>query len=204
MRNMSRPTTKLLRVVPRLALATVVSGALFQAAPLANADHTAARARTVLRNAAGQEVGRATFTQRGAKVVVAAEAQRLPPGFHGFHVHTIGRCDPPGFVSAGGHLNPSGQPHAEHAGDLPSLLVNEDGTAQLRVTTDRFRVADLLAGTGTALIVHANRDNFANIPTRYAPAPDAMTLETGDAGARLACGVIESGRGRLLADETDD
>ena len=80
-----------------------------------------------------------------------------------------------------------------HSGDLPSLLVNQDGTGALEAATDRFDVDDLLAGSGTAVIVHAGPDNFANIPSRYAPAPDATTLATGDAGARVACGVIQTG-----------
>jgi Cu-Zn family superoxide dismutase len=148
--------------------------------------------RAVLRNASGDELGRASFSQQDGQVIIQVVARGLPPEFHGFHVHGVAKCDAPDFTSAGSHFNPNGQRHPTHAGDLPALLVNRDGTAQARVATDRFRVADLLAGTGTALIVHANRDNYANIPTRYAPAPDDATLSTGDAGARIACGVIEA------------
>jgi Cu-Zn family superoxide dismutase len=109
-------------------------------------------------------------------------------------VHSVARCDGPDFTSAGSHFNTAGaMPGMQgHDGDLPSLLVNKDGTAELRVVTDRLSVADLLAGSGTALIVHAGPDNFANIPARYAPAPDATTLATGDAGARIACGLIQA------------
>lgn len=148
-------------------------------------------ARAVLQNANGDEIGRATFADRNGKVVVSATASGLPVDFHGFHVHGTGLCEGPDFTSAGGHFNPNGMNHPSHAGDLPSLYVNGDGTAELRAITDRFAVSDLLEGAGTALIVHANRDNYANIPTRYAPSPDTMTLSTGDAGARLACGVIQ-------------
>ena len=149
-------------------------------------------ARAVLLNANGDEVGRATFADRNGKVVVSATASGLPADFHGFHVHGTGVCEGPDFTTAGGHFNPNGMSHPGHAGDLPSLYVSADGTAELRALTDRFAVSDLLDGAGTALVVHANRDNYANIPTRYAPAPDAMTLSTGDAGARLACGVIQA------------
>jgi Cu-Zn family superoxide dismutase len=189
------PRTQLLLggvMVGALALTGVGGVGLAQAMLPARAD-TEAGARAVLRNAAGEEVGRVVFTQQADKVLVKVVAHGLPPEFHGFHLHEVGKCDPPDFMSAGGHFNPAGQRHGSHAGDLPTLLVNHDGTAQASVAADRFRVADLLIGHGTTVIVHANRDNQANIPTRYAPAgPDAMTLATGDAGSRIACGVIEA------------
>ncbi len=81
------------------------------------------------------------------------------------------------------------------------LLINGDGTGELRFATDRFTVAQLLDADGSALIVHAGRDNLANIPERYHShahnvlGPDADTLATGDAGGREACGVIQP-RGR--------
>jgi Cu-Zn family superoxide dismutase len=178
-------------VLGTLALVGVQGATLAQSAHLARAASDGA-AMAVLRNPAGDEVGKLTFTERDAKVLVRAMAHDLPPEFHGFHVHATGTCTAPDFTSAGGHYNPASHDHPSHAGDLPTLLVNQDGTAQVAVTTDRFHVADLLAGAGTAVIVHAGRDNQANIPTRYAPAPDATTLGTGDAGARIACGVIQA------------
>jgi superoxide dismutase, Cu-Zn family len=119
----------------------------------------------------------------------------VTPEFHGFHVHEIGECVPP-FTSAGGHFSPGDVPHGKHAGDMPSLLVNEDGTAELEFETDRFSISDLFDASGSAVIVHAGRDNFANIPTRYHShtegtlGPDSATLATGDSGARVACGVV--------------
>ena len=65
-----------------------------------------------------------------------------------------------------------------------------DGSGELVTVTDSFTLEDLQAGDGTSLMVHADADNFGNIPTRYAPAPDEETLATGDAGPRVACGVI--------------
>jgi Cu-Zn family superoxide dismutase len=71
------------------------------------------------------------------------------------------------------------------------LLVNADGTGTATFVTDRYAIVDLFDADGSAFIVHALADNYANIPTRYAPSgPDATTLGTGDAGGRLACGVI--------------
>jgi Cu-Zn family superoxide dismutase len=155
-----------------------------------------AQARALLRNAAGAPVGTVKLTQEEGQVLVRAVVRGLPAGFHGFHVHAVGACVPP-FTSAGGHYNPDGAGHGSHAGDMPVLLVNSDGTAQLRFATDRFTLEELFDGDGSAIIVHAAADNYANIPTRYHShtedtfGPDSATLATGDAGGRLACGVIE-------------
>jgi Cu-Zn family superoxide dismutase len=148
-------------------------------------------ATATLTDAAGRKVARVWMYQRRGDdaVQVVARAEDLPPGFHGFHVHTTGRCDAPGFTSAGGHFNPTGAMHGAHAGDLPSLLVNSDGTASLETATDRFSLADLRDADGSAVMIHSGRDNFANIPPRYG-APDQETLNTGDSGSRIACGVV--------------
>ncbi len=148
-------------------------------------------ARADVVNAQGQAVGQVTFSERDGRVVVDGTLRSLPPGFHGFHIHAVGRCEPP-FTTAGGHLAVGDQGHPSHAGDQPALLVLGDGTAELRFTTDRFKIADLLAAEGRAVIVHAAADNYANIPTRYAPSVDDNTMRTGDAGDRLACGQVKA------------
>lgn len=82
--------------------------------------------------------------------------------------------------------------HPDHAGNLPNLLVTQDGTGTLTVVTDRLDEDLLLGEDGTAVIVHSQADNAANIPERYVPqGPDYETLTTGDSGARTACGVFE-------------
>ena len=96
----------------------------------------------------------------------------IAPGFHGFHVHAVGKCEGPAFTTAGGHFSAPGQTHRNHAGDLPPLLVNADGSASAAFETDRFVLAQLRDADGSALIVHAGPDNFANIPPRYGT-PDA-------------------------------
>jgi Cu-Zn family superoxide dismutase len=160
-------------------------------------DRSGDRARVVLRDATGQRVGVAVLEERRGKTEVEAEVSRVAPGFHGFHVHAVGQCVPP-YTSAGGHYNPTGASHGDHAGDLPSLLVNQDGTGELEFETDRFSVDELFDADGSAMIVHAGRDNYANIPTRYHShtpentfGPDSETRATGDAGARAACGVVQ-------------
>jgi Cu-Zn family superoxide dismutase len=147
-------------------------------------------AEVKLHNIDGNQVGKATLTQQGGdNVVVHVRVHGLPQGFHGFHVHAIGDCTPP-FTSAGGHFDLDSHTHSNHSGDLPILLVDADGMANATFNTDRFTIADLFDADGSAIIIHANADNYANIPSRYGT-PDATTLATGDAGGRIACGVIE-------------
>ncbi|MFB9071453.1 superoxide dismutase family protein [Citricoccus parietis] len=127
----------------------------------------------------------------------------MDPGFYGLHVHGIGECEPDSaapddpedtgaFKSAGGHLGSQEADHPDHAGDLPTLLVQESGDAHLTFRTDRISLDDFEDEDGAAMMVHSAPDNFANIPERYAPdGPDEDTTGAGDAGDRLACGVIE-------------
>jgi Cu-Zn family superoxide dismutase len=147
-------------------------------------------ARATLRDPSGAALGTVRLaTESGGKVSVRLAAGGLSPGFHGFHIHGIGICDGgTAFASAGGHLNPGGASHPAHAGDQPVLLVNADGTTVARFETDRYSIADLFDANGSAFIVHALPDNYANV-ARYGT-PDATTLATGDAGARVACGAI--------------
>ena len=149
-------------------------------------------AEAVLLDGSGAEVGTVTFATGGhGKVEVRVKVTGLAPGFHGFHVHAIGTCTAPDFASAGGHFNPASVTHPGHAADMPVVLVNADGNGSARFRTDRYAIVDMFDADGSAVIVHANPDNYANIPTdRYDPDPDATTLATGDAGPRLACGVV--------------
>lgn len=157
-----------------------------------SATHQQMRARATLNDSAGGVVGEVKLRQRGDSVEVKVKVEgAVTPGFHGFHVHGVGACVAP-FTSAGGHYNPGGGTHRDHAGDLPVLYVDADGEAEARVSTDRFGLSDLFDADGSAFILHAGVDNYANIPTdRYDPDPDAATLATGDAGGRIGCGVIQ-------------
>ena len=148
-----------------------------------------ADARAVLRDANGAAVGDVRFAQEDGRVRVTATATGLAPGFHGFHVHTTGTCTAP-FTSAGGHLGPAGTTVPNYAGDMVSLYADAAGTAKASFVSDRYTVAGLFDADGAAVIVHAGADNFANIPARYGVTVDATTLATGDAGARVACGVV--------------
>ena len=171
-----------------------------------------AKARAMLKDAAGVDRGGVLFTQEGSAIRVQVTATGLSEGWHGFHVHTKADCtvgDPANpFTAAGGHLGsgaPLNQSHAGHDGDMPLLYANADGIARATFRTDNFTMAQLLDTDGSAVIVHANADNYANIPSdaaRYRKGPgftatdigpDATTLTTGDSGARQRCGLVVSG-----------
>ncbi len=144
-----------------------------------------------LRNAQGQVVGAGTFTDVSGGVRIVVEVRDLPPGEKGVHIHAVGKCDPPGFTSAGGHFNPGRRQHGllnpqgPHAGDLPNIRVDDDGNGRLETMTERVTVTagptSILDADGSALVVHAAPDDFKTDPT-------------GNSGARIACGVITRSR----------
>jgi Cu/Zn superoxide dismutase len=152
---------------------------------------------------AGAVVGHVELVDEGGRTRVRAEVSGLAPGFHGFHVHEGSECAGD-FTSAGGHLNPTASGHGAHVGDMPVLHADRDGRARASFVTDHFTVDDVV---GRTVMVHAGRDNLANIPERYrssaegAPpaGPDAMTLATGDSGGRVACGAV-TGTGGTTGD----
>lgn len=164
-------------------------------------------AEAELANPQGTTIGTVAFSVDGTVVTVTAQVEGLPAGFKGFHIHAIGKCEPNSanptdpskvgdFLSAGGHLGAAAGPHPGHQGDLTSMEVRTDGSAELMTTTDAFDLAAVLDADGSAVMVHAGPDNFGNIPTRYAPGgPDADTQATGDSGDRVACGVVEAVNG---------
>jgi Cu-Zn family superoxide dismutase len=127
--------------------------------------------------------GTVTFTQRGDKIAVAAKVSGLVPGQHGFHIHEKGDCSAPDAMSAGGHFNPFGKPHAHpnmadrHAGDMPMLAADASGNATLDVVLDTITIGGAGDIVGRAVVVHKDSDDFATQPT-------------GNSGARVACGVI--------------
>ncbi len=172
-------------------LRSVVLGAAALLAP-GGALLAADEGRAVLRSVEGAEVGTVTFRPAGfGGLILTLEATGLPPGAHGFHLHETGECDAAtGFETAGGHLNPTGRSHGwlnemgAHLGDLPNILVPEDGELAVEFFLPMLSlgpVADahsLMAGDGAAVMVHSGPDDYASDPA-------------GNAGDRIACGVIE-------------
>lgn len=163
-------------------------------------------ARAALRNASGASIGEVVFKGEGHYADRVEVELALPAGapglgsYHGFHIHTVGSCGGATYgTDAGGHWNPDGVGHGQHKGDLPSVLIGPDGKAYAEFETHRFDVTELFDANGSAVILHAGVDNFGNVPIasdRYQDpnnwynAPTG-TRNTGDAGARYGCGVVQ-------------
>ena len=199
--------TRSVIVMSVLALALIggVAGIAAQEASPAASPVASQAVEVVLQDVDGQDVGRAMLAETpDGLVTIDARVEGLTPGEHGIHVHAVGICDPAGdmpFASASGHYNPTGAVHggppdtdvvgspaatdamatpdAErgHAGDLGNITVADDGSGQLQLTTERFRLADLGDADGSALVVHADPD-------------DLQTDPSGNSGGRIVCGVI--------------
>ena len=145
-------------------------------------------ARVELRNSEGKSVGVLTVSMNsGGGVQFTGKLTDLPPGPHGVHIHENGKCEAPDFASAGGHFNPSGKqhgpqnPNGQHEGDIPNLLVQANGTAEVAFIADKATLtagaSSILKPGGTSLVIHAGPD-------------DLQTDPSGNSGARIACGVI--------------
>jgi superoxide dismutase, Cu-Zn family len=135
----------------------------------------------------GTSAGTVELLDNGGNLTLRVAVTGIPEGTHGFHLHTTGECTPPDFTSAGGHLNPAGKEHGHenpagsHLGDLPNLVVAADGTASTTTdlgSEDQSVIDSLFDADGTAVVVHADADDYRTDPT-------------GNAGSRLACGVLE-------------
>lgn len=139
-----------------------------------------------LRSASGTPLGSVQLLGHGDSLSLAVVATGIEPGQHGFHLHTTGKCEAPDFTSAGGHLNPGQKHHGTessdgaHLGDLPNLAVgqNRSVSADFDLAGTRAALlADIFDADGTAVVIHADPDDYRSDPA-------------GNAGKRIACGVI--------------
>lgn len=169
-------------LLPAAVACTAIS-ILGQPTTLSAADEPT-KATAVLSSASGSKVsGTVTFTSSADGVKVVADITGLAPGKHGFHVHEFGDCSAPDAASAGGHYNPTKHQHAapeatdRHAGDLGNLEADASGKAHLERTDKALKLSGDGSVIGYAVIVHEKED-------------DLKTQPTGNAGGRVACGVI--------------
>ena len=143
-------------------------------------------ATAALVTAAGKDVGKVTVHEVDGGLSVSVDAHDLPPGMHGAHLHTIGKCEVPDFASAGGHWNPTNMKHGSmnpqgpHEGDMPNLMIGADGRGTLTTQLAGGSFDALMDADGAAMVIHAAAD-------------DLKTDPSGNSGARVACGVLAKG-----------
>jgi Cu-Zn family superoxide dismutase len=144
-------------------------------------------ANATLKDQKGTDVGTVALTQTPAGVLLRLSLKGLPAGERAFHIHAVGRCESP-FTTAGGHFNPGGQKHGlmvgpGHAGDMPNLHVPAGGVLEVEilnaaVTLEKGKPNSLFQKEGTAIVIHAGKDDYKSDPA-------------GNAGDRIACGIIQ-------------
>ena len=143
-------------------------------------------ARATLKDKDGKEIGAVGLSQTPAGVLLKVAVKSVPAGEHAFHIHAVGKCEAP-FDSAGGHFNPAQHKHGilageGHAGDMPNLFVPASGELTVEILNTNVTLAkgkpnSLFDADGSAVVIHAGPDDYKSDPA-------------GNAGGRIACGVV--------------
>ncbi len=171
-----------------MKLSFLLAGAVLAVAGAVSAAPVTKAVATLKSAPGGKVEGVVTFSPAAGGVRVNARVTGLTPGDHGFHIHEFGDCAATDFTSAGGHFNPGGDPHAgmdaaaRHSGDMGNIVADKDGVAVLDVVDSKLSFDGANSVLGRGLIVHAAADDFKTQPT-------------GNAGGRVACGVIGATKG---------
>lgn len=172
----------------KLLVATIVAGGISAGALAQHNMKGGGHAMADIIDGQGQTKGQAMLMQEKGGIQVTVEASGLPAGVHAVHIHTTGTCTGPDFTSAGGHWNPETKQHGKdnpagmHKGDMPNMTVGADGKGSLHYLIPHAMMkggkAPLFDADGAAVVIHATADDYKTDPT-------------GNAGGRLACGVLK-------------
>ncbi|HZI05819.1 MAG TPA: superoxide dismutase family protein [Archangium sp.] len=144
---------------------------------------TGATARAELKDQKGQSVGEVTLSETPHGILIKGTLSNIPAGEHAIHIHEAGKCEAP-FQTAGGHLNPNKKKHGvlvaegKHEGDLPNLYAGADGKVQFDHFAHGLKLKDVQDQDGAAVVVHASADDYKSDPA-------------GNAGDRIACGIVQ-------------
>ena len=168
------------------ALWTMALGRMIGLAARAQAQPEVSKANFI--NSQGKNVGTVTIEHMASATVFLLNLHDLPPGVHAIHIHSVGKCDPPSFDSAGPHYNPTNAQHGfhnpkgPHTGDLPNITIPASGKLETQVVVAGMRQWEgeggILDGDSSSLIIHASPDDYKTDPS-------------GNSGARIACAALD-------------
>jgi Cu-Zn family superoxide dismutase len=164
---------------------SVAAAAIALALPAAALAQTA---EAILKDKDGKDIGKVELVQQGHGVLLKLNLKGLPAGERAFHIHEVGKCEAP-FTSAGGHFNPGGKKHGSanpagaHAGDMPNLVIPASGALTIEISNHMITLAkgqpnSVLDADGSSIVIHAAADDYKTDPA-------------GNAGDRIACGIIK-------------